>query len=74
MKERLRIEDDMKVTLRRPRLKFRGRCFKWKMVEIWNQLEEETRKETVVGCFKRKMKTWILEKRPKEPDEQQQED
>ena len=66
--DEISVENDGKLTVDKPRLKTIALGFKWRTVESWNKLEEETRKEKSLPKFKKLVKTWIKLQRAAEPD------
>ena len=65
---RLPVDDEWKLDTKRTRLQFTERGWKWKTSLIWNSVPDWMRAETKVSCFKKQMKSWILDRREQDPD------
>ena len=73
--EEFSITDNYTIATTIPRLMLTARCFKWRIVDDWNQLPEFIRMETKLSTFKKQIRTTILERRtqahirrPPDPD------
>ena len=65
---RLPVDEEWNLEIRNTRLQFTECGWRWKTSLVWNMLPEWMRAETKISCFKKNMKSWILEKRTQEPD------
>ena len=68
---RLEIDEEWKVKVEDTRIQFTERGFRWNTCRIWNTLPSRMRSETSIACFKKQLKTWILDRRleeQREPD------
>ena len=68
MRYRIVIEEDMHLTTRTPRLQFTESSYIIRTVKSWNQLPPEIRETESICRFKKAVKTWIRDRREKEPD------
>ena len=47
--------------IRKPRLKLSRDSYRWRAADFYNRILIQTREETCVDSFKKKIKVWILE-------------
>ena len=51
-----------------PRLMFTRQNFNYRASNDWNKLHDSIKTNTNIGCFKRQVKAWMKDQRPKPPD------
>ena len=61
---KIKIENDEKISTSFARLKNTESGFRWRTIPKWNSLSLELRKENSYPRFKRNLKKWILKQRP----------
>ena len=67
MYNQFEVTDDFKINTTNPRLQMTARCFRWKMIEIWNNLPDWMRDENKISSFKKQLRISIMERRPPDP-------
>ena len=69
MKEKIDIDTEDMTSTTPPRLQFTSQGFRWRAVELWNQLPHDLRGQHRILPFKKNLKNWIKDRRDKEPDQ-----
>ena len=68
MTEHFDLDDDNYITTNTPRLQFTKLGFRWRSTETLNKLPSDMREIRSLPTTKRRLKTWIKERRSSEPD------
>ena len=63
MYEGIKIDEDKKLSTDAARLQFTENCYKWRTVQMWNNMKDELRHNERLGSFKIQLRKWISEKR-----------
>ena len=63
MADRLTLDDEKKICIRRPRLLFSTNWFRWRAAVVWNNLPLDIRSEQSISIFKNSMKRLMTERR-----------
>ena len=64
LREKIKVEDDRKISTTNPRIQNTARGFRWQSVVLWNEMEGEMRNEKSLPRFKLMVKKWLISKRP----------
>ena len=55
----INIDQEYKLNTDHPRLQFTTNCYKWKTINLWNEMELEMRQNKKIASFKISVKKWI---------------
>ena len=69
MTEKITIDNEDKTYTPEPRLQFTRNGYRCRAVESWNQLPPDLRGQHRLPTFKKNLRSWIKERRDKEPDQ-----
>ena len=61
-------EQDNLISTRHPRIQNSARSYCWHAIDSWNSQPEFLRNCSTIQSFKKMLKSWILERRPPDPD------
>ena len=64
MSEKIKIDQENKISTSKPRLQNTMRGFRWKSIKYWNDLDTDLREEMSLPKFKRNIRKWIINQRP----------
>ena len=68
LSKRITIEQGNLISTRHPRILNSARSYRWRAIDAWNVQPEYLRTCCMIQSFKKMSKSWILERRPPDPD------